>query len=57
MTIYLNFGAQRNDADVPNDDGSTELNQVEIGAIESGSRIVGKCVKKDEFNGTLVHLE
>ena len=57
MKLYLNFGAQRYDADVPNDDGSTELNQVEIGAIESGSRIVGKCVKKDEFNGTLVHLE
>ena len=57
MKLYLNFGAQRNNTDISNDDGSTELNQVEIGAIESGSRIVGKCVKKDEFNGTLVHLE
>ena len=53
--VRLDFGPQRNDADVANDDGPTELNQVEVRPVGGGRRIVGKSVEKHEFHGSLVH--
>ena len=53
--IRLDFGAQRNDADVADDDGTTELDQVQIWSGCQSCGIVGESIEKDEFYGALVH--
>ena len=53
--VRLDLGAQRNDPDVANDDGATELDQVQIRPIRRRGSIVGESVEKDEFDGALVH--